>query len=209
MQSPLAQTTARAGVQRPRELSGARAGRIVEAMRATVAARGIAGATFDQVARAAGVSRGLLHYYFGSKERLLVEVVRRECEVRNELLERAIGGAASGEQVLDTLVRSFENFLGEGPAMTVMLHEMITLAQRNEEIAAELAELGRRTRSHLAQALRAKSDSRVLRLRGDPEAVAAFLFVLADGIMVRRLSEPEFDIRPLMEQAVGAARALL
>ena len=65
-----------------------KATRIVEAMRASVAERGIAGSTFDQVARAAGVSRGLLHYYFGSKERLLVEAVRLECDLRDELLAR-------------------------------------------------------------------------------------------------------------------------
>ena len=47
--------------------------RIVEAMRRSVAARGAAGATFDHVAREAGVSRGLLHYHFGTKERLLGE----------------------------------------------------------------------------------------------------------------------------------------
>jgi AcrR family transcriptional regulator len=186
-----------------------KAARIVEAMRASVAARGIAGATFDQVARTAGVSRGLLHYYFGSKEQLLVAVVRRECDVRNERLELAIADADSGEQVLDALVRGFEDFLGDGPAMPVMFHEMLTLAQRSSEIAAELAELGRRTRLHLAGALRAKSEAGVLRLRDDPESVAAFLFVLADGITVRRLSEPEFDIAPLMDHAVSAARALL
>jgi AcrR family transcriptional regulator len=193
----------------PRELVDDKAARIVEAMRATVAARGIAGATFDQVARTAGVSRGLLHYYFGTKEQLLVAVVRRECEVRNEHLELAIADAGSGEQVLDALVRSFEDFLGEVPVMPVMFHEMLTLAQRNEEIAAELAELGRGTRRHLAAALRAKREAGVLALRDDPEAVAAFLFVLADGIMIRRLSEPEFDITPLMDHGVAAARALL
>jgi AcrR family transcriptional regulator len=69
-------------VPHPRELAGDKATRIVEAMRVSVAARGIAGATFDHVAREAGVSRGLLHYYFGTKERLLVEVVRRECDLR-------------------------------------------------------------------------------------------------------------------------------
>ena len=42
------------------ELTGDKAARIVEAMRASVAARGIAGSTFDHVAREAGVSRGLL-----------------------------------------------------------------------------------------------------------------------------------------------------
>ncbi len=192
-----------------REPDREKASRIVEAMRASVAERGIAGATFDQVARAAGVSRGLLHYYFGSKERLLVEAVRRECDVRDELLERAIDDAASAEQVLDALVESFEDFLGKGPAMAVMFHEMLTLAQRNPDIAAELADLGRRTRSHLSESLRAKSEAGVLALRDDPDAVAAFLFVLADGILVRRLSEPDFDIQPLMEQSVAAARALL
>jgi len=45
--------------------------------------------------------------------------------------------------------------------------------------------------------------------RHDPESIAAFLFVLADGILVRRLSEPEFDIEPLMDKGVAAARALL
>lgn len=192
-----------------REPDREKATRIVEAMRASVAERGIAGSTFDQVARAAGVSRGLLHYYFGSKEQLLVEAVRRECDVRDELLDGAIAGAASVEQVLDAMVRSFEDFLGEGPATAVMFHEMLTLAQRNPEIAYELAELGRRTRSHLADALSAKSDAGVLALRDDPESLAAFLFVLADGILVRRLSEPDFDVRPLMDKAVEAARALL
>jgi AcrR family transcriptional regulator len=192
-----------------REPDGEKATRIVEAMRASVAERGIAGSTFDQVARAAGVSRGLLHYYFGSKERLLVEAVRRECDLRDELLDSALADAGSAEKVLDVMVRSFEEFLGEGPANAVMIHEMLTLAQRNPEIAFELAELGRRTRSHLAEALRAKSEAGVLALRDDPDSVAAFLFVLADGILVRRLSEPDFDIKPLMDKSAAAARALL
>ncbi len=192
-----------------REPDREKATRIVEAMRASVAERGIAGSTFDQVARSAGVSRGLLHYYFGSKERLLVEAVRLECEVRDELLEQAIADADSVEQVIDALVRSLQDFLGDGPATAVMLHEMLTLAQRNPEIAYELRELGRRTRSDLAQALEAKAEAGVLALRDDPEAIAAFLFVLADGILVRRLSEPDFDIEPLMDKSVAAARALL
>jgi hypothetical protein len=42
-----------------RTLSGDKAARIVDAMRTSVAARGIAGSTFDHVATDAGVSRGL------------------------------------------------------------------------------------------------------------------------------------------------------
>jgi AcrR family transcriptional regulator len=192
-----------------RELSSDKAARIVDAMRASVAERGIAGATFDHVARSAGVSRGLLHYYFGSKERLLVEAARRESDVRHELLEQTIADADTVEQVLDALVSGFEDFLGQGQATALMFYELLSLAGRSQEIAAELAELGRRIRSHMSDALAAKARAGVLTLRDEPDAVAAFLFVLADGIAVRRLSEPDFDIRPLMDKAVAAARALL
>jgi len=203
------EAAAQRGVPRARELSGVKAARIVDAMRVSVAARGIAGSTFDHVAQQAGVSRGLLHYYFGTKERLLLEVVRRESDVRLQRIEEAIEAAADAEDVLAALVRAFEDFLGEGPAPPIMLYEMLTLAQRNEEIAAELASLGRRTRAHLGEALARKREEGVLALRVDAELAATFLFALSDGVVFRRLSEPELQIGPLVEQAIVAARAVL
>jgi AcrR family transcriptional regulator len=191
-----------------RELPGDKAARIVEAMRASVAARGIAGSTFDHVAGEAGVSRGLLHYYFGTKERLLIEMVRRESDLRIERLGEAIEAASDAQDVLDALVRSFEDWIGAGSA-PVMIYEMLTLAQRNEEIAAEMANLGRRMRADLGEALERKQRAGVLGLRVEPELAATFLFALADGVMVRRLSEPKLDIGPLTEQAIAAARAVL
>jgi AcrR family transcriptional regulator len=190
-------------------LSGAKAARIIDAMRASVAVLGAAGSTFDRVASQAGVSRGLLHYYFGSKERLLIEVVRRECDVRTERLEAAIAAAEDAEDVLDALVRSFEDLIGDGQAAPVMICEMLTLGRRNEEIAAELAKLGRQTRAHLAGALERKHEAGVLGLRIGPELAAMFLFALSDGVMFRRLSEPELDITALVEQGIVAARAVL
>ena len=76
-----------ASVRTERKLDGEKAQRIVAAMRSSVGRRGTAGSTFDHVAAEAGVSRGLLHYYFGSKERLLVEVVRHDCDLRIEALD--------------------------------------------------------------------------------------------------------------------------
>src|SRR5579859_5961577 len=86
------------------ELASDKAARIVEAMRASVAVRGFSGSTFDHVAREAGVSRGLLHYYFGTKERLLVEAVRRDCVLRHERVERAVAPAQNADEVLAALV---------------------------------------------------------------------------------------------------------
>jgi AcrR family transcriptional regulator len=191
------------------DLSTDKATRIVEAMRASVAQRGIAGSTFDHVAREAGVSRGLLHYYFGTKERLLVEVVRRESERRSQSLDQAVADAAGADELIHALVRSLEEILGEGQSAMVMFYELLTLGQRNPEIGAELAALARSTRTRLADALRAGSEAGVFTLTVGPDDVASFLFALADGVSIRRLAEPDLDVRPLMDQAVLAARALL
>src|SRR6266516_5069334 len=100
---------------RERELSGEKAQRIVDAMRDSVAKRGAAGSTFEHVAREAGVSRGLLHYYFGTKERLLVEVVRRDAEIRVARLDEPLADARTADDFIDVLVRSLEDMVEHDP----------------------------------------------------------------------------------------------
>src|SRR3954454_15252324 len=136
-------------------IAGDKAQRIVDAMRASVAKRGAAGSTFDHVAREAGVSRGLLHYYFGTKERLLVEVVRRGCDIRMDMLDAALADVRTAEDFVDALVRSLEDVLEDNPEFYALLVVITTLARRNEEIAGELSDLSRRTRGHVADLLRA------------------------------------------------------
>src|SRR3954469_23094770 len=107
----------------PRQLAGERAQRIVEAMRRSVAQRGAAASTFDHVAREAGVSRGLLHYYFATKERLLVEVVRRDCEVRLAVLDEQLGGAATADDFVETLVSQLEDLVRHDPDTWTVIFE--------------------------------------------------------------------------------------
>lgn len=193
-----------------RTLESDKARRIVEAMRESVAARGAAGATFDHVARAAGVSRGLLHYYFGTKERLLVEVVRRDCEIRIARLATTLQGAHTADDFIDGLVRGLRDLVEERDGqLVVLLFELFTLSRRNEEIAGELAELSRKMRAHLAESLREKRDEGVLRLGADPDAVAGVLLALADGLALRMMVEPDRDPHETVAAAVAAARTLI
>src|SRR5919107_4455730 len=143
------------------QLSGEKAQRIVDAMRASVALRGVAGSTFDHVARDAGVSRGLLHYYFGSKERLLAEVVRRDTELRMAALDAQLAAAGSAEDFLGLLRGTLEDMLREDTEFLSLSFELFTLARRNPEIAAEFTELIRRTREQVGGVLRAKRDEGV------------------------------------------------
>jgi AcrR family transcriptional regulator len=192
-----------------RPIEGEKAQRIVEAMRACVALRGVAGATFDHVAREAGVSRGLLHYYFGTKERLLAEVVRRDCDVRMALLDEQVGAASSADDFIALLRVALEDFVRDSPELIAVTFEFSALARRNDEIAAEFAELLRRLREHIAGLLAAKEAEGVLHLHGHPDAIADVLFSLADGIALRMVAEPERDWAATIETATVAVRALL
>ena len=191
-----------------RSIEGDKAARIVDAMRASVARRGVAGSTFDHVAREAQVSRGLLHYYFGTKERLLAEVVRRDCDLRMHVIDEQLAGARSADDVIDGLIASLKEVVDD-PAFITLVFELFTLSRRNEEIAAEFAELLRRTREHVAGLLAEKEAAGVLRLHAPADAVADVLFAMADGVAMRMLTETGRDFGPSVLAGVRAIRALI
>src|ERR1700712_414520 len=168
-----------AGAQRAK-LSGEKAQRIVDAMRASVALRGVAGSTFDHVARDAGVSRGLLHYYFGSKERLLAEVVKRDTDLRMAVLDEQLAAVDNAQDFIAMLRRTLDTMLRDDTEFLTLSFEVFTLSRRNPDIAAEFAELIRRTREQVAAVLVAKQAEGVLELRAEPEAIAEILFGLGD-----------------------------
>jgi AcrR family transcriptional regulator len=202
---PSAASSAPAG----RSLSGEKAQRIVEAMRRSVAQRGTAGATFDLVSREAGVSRGLLHYYFGTKEQLLVEAVRRDCELRMELLEHQLATAQTADDYIDLMAQNLQETVHSDPEFVTLVFELFTLSRRNGDIAAEYAGLMRRTREQVAAMLAAAQREGILHLHAEPEAIAEILFSLADGFALRMLAEPDRDFTATVQAGIAAARALL
>jgi AcrR family transcriptional regulator len=192
-----------------RRLEGDKAQRIIAAMRTSVGKRGAAASTFDHVAREAGVSRGLLHYYFGSKERLLVEVVRHDAAERTRHMDERIERAGSPEEIVDALVVGLEEFLEDDAGGQAVIYEMLSASRHSEEIRAELAELYRQWRERLADWLRTKEREGVIRLQADPEAVASILFSLGDGFGIQVLSDPDWDRQAAFDLGVATARRML
>ena len=196
-----------AGAQK--ELSGEKAQRIVEAMRSSVAKRGISGSTFEHVAREAGVSRGLLHYYFGTKEALLVEVVRRDSEHRIARLDDPLAKATSADEILQALVSNLRDSVQNEPGFWVLIFELFTAGRRNPDIQREVGELFNRTRDHVAEILRTKENEGVISLRHDADAVVGFLFAVADGVALQMLTDPKRDHSDVIAAGTAAARSLL
>src|SRR4030095_4605282 len=114
------------------------AARIVDAMRASVAERGTAGSTFDQVAARAGVSRGLLHYYFGTKERLLVEVIRRDTEDRVKALVSWLDAAKTVGELIPAFIDTFRRTLTEERGYVYMVSELFVAGRSSAELTREL-----------------------------------------------------------------------
>ena len=83
------------------------------------------------------------------------------------------------------------------------MFELFTSGRRNPEIAAEFAALQRATRTQVAELLAAKQAEGVVRLADEPEAVAAVLLALADGLALRMLGEPEHDHAPTVARRHG------
>jgi AcrR family transcriptional regulator len=192
-----------------RELSGDKAQRIVDAMRDSVARRGAAGSTFEHVAREAGVSRGLLHYYFGTKERLLVEVVRRDTELRVDRLDERLAGAKTVDGVLNALVASLTDMIENEPGFFLLLYELFSAGRRNPDIQREVGQLFEKTRSHVAEVLQSKEEEGVLKLRFAAEDVVSYLFALGDGFALQALSDPTRDTSGAFGVGVASARYLL
>jgi AcrR family transcriptional regulator len=206
---PAAVPSPRAGNGGTRSLSGEKAQRIVDAMRRSVAQRGTAGSTFDHVSREAGVSRGLLHYYFGTKEQLLAEAVRRDCDLRLERLQRQLATAKTADDFIDLMAQYLRETVNEDPDFVTLVFELFTLSRRNADVAAEYAGLMRRTREQVAAMLAEAQREGVLALHAEPEAIAEVLFSLGDGFALRLLTEPERDFSATIRAGIACARTLL
>ena len=192
-----------------RSLSGDKARRIVEAMRDSVTEVGIAGSTFERVAAKAGVSRGLLHYYFGTKERLLVEVIRRDTVYRIDTLGAELRAARSVDEVIGAFFATFERTLSDERGYVYMVSELFVAGRNSPELTRELGQLYSRARSAFAEILREKEAAGVLALRFDAESVLAYLFAAGDGASVQQLTDPTLDTRGSGWVGAEVARFLL
>ena len=203
------ETGTKAESQPGERLSGDKVQRIVDAMRTCIAQRGITGATFEHVSREAGVSRGLLHYYFGTKERLLIEVLRSDAEVRIGALDEPLEAARTADEVLNVFVAGAEEILQSDPGFYVLIFELFTAGRQNPEIRAELAQVYEGSRRHVAAILHRKEAEGVLSLRFDAETTVTFMFGAADGAALQRLTDPDRDYSELLQLERGMLQYLL
>lgn len=87
-----------------------RRGQLIEATMKTIARHGYARTTMAHVAKAAGMSQGIVNFYFTTKEALLYETFVHLAEEYETLINEAL--SASGEDPADRLLAMIETDLG-------------------------------------------------------------------------------------------------
>lgn len=117
--------------------------RILAAAERIFAARGLAGARTDEIARAARVNKAMLYYYFESKERLYHAVFENLFGQAGRMIQAETPAQASPRQTVLAFVEGYFKFRIENPNYArLMQHMMLENPEQFRWIAREYFEQG-------------------------------------------------------------------
>jgi AcrR family transcriptional regulator len=151
------------------------------------------GITTRRVAEEAGVNHGLVHYYFGSVEQLLVRVLERFTE---RLIVRQRELYAADAPFLEKW-RTAMAYLDEDLPYQKIWFELQALAWNRPELQERLAWVHAEWRAVLVEAFAPVREELGLEL--PPEALVTLVYTFNEGIMLERLSGIETGHRELLD----------
>lgn len=165
---------------------GEKANRILRAALAVLAEKGYENATIREIAKAAGVSRGLLHYYFESKEDLVTEALQMSSATMVESTRALLSRGNSPEELVDGAVDYLRGNYEENPSFYRLLFELWSAGARSEKIRERLTNLG----DHVIGVLREEIESAHSRgaitiAPSEAQGLATLVLAISDGLAFR------------------------
>lgn len=157
--------------------------------------RGFGDTRIADVAKRAGVSSALVIYYFGTRDRLLVDALRHSEESFYEATEQMLAEVSSLRERLSLLIRwtCVPDGADEIPGAWGLWFDLWAQAFRHDEVKAGRAELDARWRRMIIDALESAEPGE-LRSKVDPKMFALEFAALLDGLSIQvALEDPEVD----------------
>jgi AcrR family transcriptional regulator len=155
---------------------------------------GADGITTRRVAEEAGANHGLVHYYFGSVEQLLVRVLERFTE---RLIERQREMYAADEPFVEKWRTAMRYLLSEDATYEKIWLELQALAWNNADLRERLARVNMEWRAVLTEAF--ERPHRELAIEMPLDALVSLVMTFNIGIMVERLGGIEAGHRELLD----------
>jgi AcrR family transcriptional regulator len=170
-------------VAAPQVARSAAEGALLDAAERLLVEVGHAGITTRRVAEEAGVNHGLVHYYFGSIENLLVRVLER---FTAELTARQRAMYATDVPFIDKWRQAMRYLVGEDVAYEKIWFELQVLAWNRPDLRERVAHVNDEWRSVLLEAF--EEPHRAYGIPMPLEALVSLVITFNEGIILERLS---------------------
>ena len=172
--------------------------RIVDAAAEVMRREGYAGTSMKDIAHQAGVAQGLIHYYFSSKDELVMMVLKQACgDMLAESLDafrKAEGGPL--ERVWPTLEAARERTRNR-PEMWRLFFELLPLSFNNPGLRAEFQGVYDKIIAGTVEMIEEVNRHIPTALPVDAAQFARVITATIDGIAVQALLQPDLDIDAL------------
>jgi AcrR family transcriptional regulator len=155
---------------------------------------GYAGITTRRLAEEAGVNHGLVHYYFGSNEALLVRALERFTE---RLIDRQRELYAADEPFVEKWRTAMRYLIDEDATYEKIWLELQALAWNNPDLRERLARVNAEWRAVLTEAF--EEPHRELRIPMPLDALVSLVMTFNIGIIVERLGGIEAGHAALLD----------
>jgi AcrR family transcriptional regulator len=174
--------------------------RIVDAAYRTLVKRGYHATAMKDIAAEAGVAPGLAHYYFETKEDLLVAAIEHACEPLMAAWEAA-GVSLSGPMPEDADPMMFARLgfelakqeLKTYGGLFLLTFDMFGVGLHNPKIATAVRSFIEERRAFVARITRAVIAGMAEPPLASPDAIAAAIWGSLHGIYLQKVMNAEFD----------------
>lgn len=170
--------------------------KILQAAFAVLSRQGYENSSIKEIAEEAGVAQGLVHYYFKSKQQLVLAVLAEVCRVMKLYSVQGEAGARNAYDMFKTLLR-------DNRATHALYIQLIAVGLHDKEVGAGVLDFLSEDRSHIEQLAKQVFAER----EADPAPAAGIASVIEAavlGIMIQSLVDPEFNA----DEAVDALAAM-
>jgi AcrR family transcriptional regulator len=183
---------------------------ILEAARAVLSTQGYAGTTINLVATKAGVSRGLLHYYFKNKEEMLARVLEANMETSIVLSQNIFRQSTCAKDLSNSFIEALRHVVKEDPAFFHLFFEGWAVARQSQLIDQRLKSIYGLFRQTVYQGLIEASRQGVIRPSLSLKGLAALITGIMDGMGLQLVTEPDLaDNEEVWDMAKEGLRNLL
>jgi AcrR family transcriptional regulator len=170
--------------------------RLIAAGSTILAEKGLEATTVKEIARLAGVSPGLFHYYFATKDELLLAIVY-EAGIRfGEQLMQEMRGIIAAQDFTDRAMLAVAAVTHRDPAWYRLRYELYALGLRNADFLPAVAQMLEKGRQGIATTIQHYTGMTEVQA----QAVASIIHACTDGLALQHIAQPDLDLSEAYRQ---------